>query len=333
MKRSIAITSALVLALSSLLFVAEASARAGGGSSGGSRGSRSYSAPAPRSPSQVSPSRPTAPASPVAPAPMPPQRSGWGGMLGGLLVGGLIGSLLFGGMGGGLGGLGGGIGLMEIVLIGGLIVFAIMWMRRRQAASSMGTPAYAGGYGGSASSSGGWQPSGGSTYSGGGSSPTPVAVLEAPAELNDLDRGVGHIRQMDAQFDPAVFSESATDMFFKIQAAWTNRDMGRVTDLLTPEMRSVLQAQCDKLRTDRRINRLENIAVRQAAVTEGWQEKGQDFVTVYFLASLVDYTTDESGAQVLDGSRTEPVKFEEYWTFARPVGPNPWKLSAIQQAA
>jgi len=332
MKRSIAITSALVLALSSLLFVAEASARAGGGSSGGSRGSRSYSAPAPRSPSQVSPSRPTAPASPVAPAPMP-QRSGWGGMLGGLLVGGLIGSLLFGGLGGGLGGLGGGIGLMEIVLIGGLIVFAIMWMRRRQAAAAVGTPAYAGGYGASGSTSGGWQPSGGSTYSGGGSSAAPAAMLDAPAELSDLDRGIGHIRQMDAQFDPAAFGESATDLFFKIQAAWTNRDMGRVTDLLTPEMRGVLQAQCDTLRADRRINRLENIAVRQAAVTEGWQEKGQDFVTVYFLASLVDYTTDESGAQVLDGSRTEPVKFEEYWTFARPVGPNPWKLSAIQQAA
>jgi predicted lipid-binding transport protein (Tim44 family) len=329
MKRSIAITSALVLALSSLLFVAEASARAGGGSSGGSRGSRSYSAPT--SPSQVSPSRPTAPASPVAPAPMQaPQRSGWGGMLGGLLVGGLIGSLLFGGLGHGMFG---GIGLMEIVLIGGLIVFAIVWMRRRQAAGAVGTPAYAGGYGGSGSSSGGWQPSGGSTYSGGGSSAAPAAMLDAPAELSDLDRGIGHIRQMDAQFDPAAFSESATDIFFKIQAAWTNRDMGRVTDLLTPEMRGVLQAQCDKLRADRRINRLENIAVRQAAVTEGWQEKGQDFVTVYFLASLVDYTTDESGAQVLDGSRTEPVKFEEYWTFARPVGPNPWKLSAIQQPA
>src|SRR6185295_6273502 len=188
MKRSIAITSALVLALSSLLFVAEASARAGGGSSGGSRGSRSYSAPAPKSPSQVSPSRPTAPASPVAPAPMQaPQRSGWGGMLGGLLVGGLIGSLLFGGMGGGLGhGMFGGIGLMEIVLIGGLIAFAIMWMRRRQAAGSMGTPAYAGGYG-AGSSSGGWQPSGASTYSGGGSSAAPVAVLDAPAEPSDLD--------------------------------------------------------------------------------------------------------------------------------------------------
>ena len=193
-------------------------------------------------------------------------------MLGGLLVGGLIGSLLFGGMGGGLGGLGGGIGLMEIVLIGGLIVFAIMWMRRRQAAGAAGTPAYAGGYGGS--SPGGWQPSGGSAYSGGGSSAPPVAVLEAPAETSDLDRGVGHIRQMDAQFDPAAFGESATDMFFKIQAAWTNRDMSRVTDLLTPEMRGVLQAQCDKLRADRRINRLENIAVRQAAAHRGLAGEG-----------------------------------------------------------
>ena len=73
-------------------------------------------------------------------------------------------------------------------------------------------------------------------------------TLEAPAEPSDLDRGVGHIRQMDAQFDPAAFGETATDMFFKIQAAWTNRDMGRVSDLLTPEMRGVLQAQCDKLR-------------------------------------------------------------------------------------
>ena len=54
---------------------------------------------------------------------------------------------------------------------------------------------------------------------------------------------------------------------------------------------------------------------------------------MYFLASLVDYTTDESGTQVLDGSRTEPVKFEEYWTFSRPVGPDSWKLSAIQQSA
>jgi len=54
-------------------------------------------------------------------------------------------------------------------------------------------------------------------------------------------------------------------------------------------------------------------------LTEAWQEGGKDFATVWFLASLLDDTTDEA-ARLLDGSRAEPVKFEESWTVVRPVG-------------
>lgn len=136
---------------------------------------------------------------------------------------------------------------------------------------------------------------------------------------------------MDGGFDPRALAETASDVFFKVQGAWTARSMAGVTTLLTPEMATALQRDCDRLRAERKINRLENIAVRSAEVSEAWQESGQDFVTVHFLASLLDYTTDDSGAQVLEGSRTEPVKFEEYWTFTRPVGPGPFRLSAIQQ--
>ena len=326
MMRSIAVAAAMLLALSSWVWVDDAEARAGRGGSSGSRGSRSYSAPAPSSPS-MAPSRPSAPPSPAVPPP-PPQRPGWGGMggmLGGLLVGGLLGSLLFGGLGGH--GLVGGIGLLEILVIGGLAVFAISWMRRRQVQPA-GGPSYAGGYGASSYGSGGWTPS---------QSPTePVeqsatAVVEPPAAPSDVERGLGHIRQMDAAFDPARFAEWASDAFFEVQAAWTTRDLSRAASLLTPEMRAALQAQCDRLRADRQVNRLENIAVRRVEVSEAWQERGQDFVTVHFLATALDYTTDETGANVLEGSRTEPVKFEEYWTFVRPVGPNAWRLSAIQQ--
>ena len=49
-------------------------------------------------------------------------------------------------------------------------------------------------------------------------------------------------------------------------------------------------------------------------------------------ANLLDYTTDERTGEVVSGSLTEPVKFQEYWTFTRPVWDNPWKLSAIHQA-
>jgi predicted lipid-binding transport protein (Tim44 family) len=92
-----------------------------------------------------------------------------------------------------------------------------------------------------------------------------------------------------------------------------------------------MQKDCDRLRLELRVNRLENIAVCSTEVTEAWQENGQDCVMVRFLASLLDYTVEEGSNRVFEGSSTTPVQFEEYWTLTRPVGPNPWKLSAIQQ--
>jgi predicted lipid-binding transport protein (Tim44 family) len=121
------------------------------------------------------------------------------------------------------------------------------------------------------------------------------------------------------------------DNFFKIQGAWINRDMVSVKDILTEEMIGIFQRDADKLRTEKKINKLENIAVRSVEITEAWQEGGMDFITVRFLASLLDYTVSESG-DLLSGSKTEPVKFEEYWTFTRPAGNNRWQLSAINQA-
>lgn len=317
MKRSIAWIALIAFTLLPALWAADAWARAGGGSSSGSRGSRSYSAPsAPSaSPGSSSVSRPAPPPPTSYQQPAPGSRPGWGGMLGGLLLGGALGALLFGG------GLGhGGIGLLEILLVAVLAYVAFSFMRRRTAAA---TPA---GYADPGASPASWRPE----------PQTPSlaqsTMVASPSGADaDLARGVAHIRQMDPGFDPARFGEPATDVFFRIQGAWMARDMASVRAVLTAELHATLQAQCDQLRAHGRINRLENIAVRSVDVTEAWQESGQDFVTVRFLANLLDFTTDESGSRVIEGSRTEPVKFEEYWTFTRPVGPGNWRLTAIQQ--
>jgi predicted lipid-binding transport protein (Tim44 family) len=76
---------------------------------------------------------------------------------------------------------------------------------------------------------------------------------------------------------------------------------------------------------------VEQIDIRRAEATEAWQESGQDYVTVYLGGALVDYTLDDAAGALVDGSRTAQ-EFEEYWTFTRPVGPNAFKLSAIQTA-
>ena len=46
--------------------------------------------------------------------------------------------------------------------------------------------------------------------------------------------------------------------------------------------------------------------------------------------AMLDYTVDDASGAVVDGSRTAPQDIEDFWTFMRPVGNNPWKLSAIQ---
>jgi len=294
----------------------------GGGSSSGSRGSRSYSAPARPS----SPASPTTPSSPSRSlnqpaAPMAPSRPGFfGGMMGGLAgfaIGGLLGSMLFGGMGHGLGGGFGGIGLMDILLIGGGLTLLFMFLRRRRAQEPQ--PAYAG--------MGGM----GQPYREPAPAPT-ATVTAAPVEISDVDRGLAHIAQMDGAFDANAVVATARDVFFDVQAALTARDMSRISDKVTPELLADLQRQASELRAAGRTNRVERADVRRSEITEAWQESGRDYVTVYLAGSLLDYTVDDATGNVVSGSSTQRENLEEFWTFSRPVGPNPWRLSAIQTA-
>ncbi len=304
------------------IYGGDALARAG---SGGSRGSRSSSAPV--RPVPTSPTTPTSPSrqlsTPATPAPAPQPSRGWmGGLMGGLAgfaLGGLLGSMLFGGLGHGLGG---GIGLLEILLIGGGLFLLFRFLSARRAAEQ---PAYAGAGGSYA---------GGSSYAETPAVPATAGAATAGAAAavaSDLDRGLNHIRSMDPTFDPGFISDGARALFGDVQRAITARDMSAVSSRLTSRMYTELTQQCDHLRAARQTNRMEAINLRTVEVSEAWQESGQDFVTVYLAGSLVDYTVDDTTGTVVAGAPA-PQEFEEFWTFTRPVGPNPWRLSAIQSA-
>jgi predicted lipid-binding transport protein (Tim44 family) len=317
----------------------EALARKGGGMSGGgsfgSRGSRSMTPVRPYTPPSSPGVRPTTPAQPgspyatsprgATPSPAGGTSSFWRGLGGGIL-GGLAGSMLgrwlFGGgtsaeaAPGATGSSG--FGMMDLILLGGiglLIYLFIAKRRREQAAAALP------GVHQSSMADGSIQP--------------PYYELEPPPASEperDLEKGLKNIEQLDPLFAEDRFKDQTMDFFFKIQGAWVDRDMFTVKHLLTEEMFRFLQEDAAKMRQDGLLNRLENIAVREVNLTEAWQESGQDYITVRIYATLLDYTLNEKTGEIVEGSKVEPVKFEEYWTFARPVGNNPWQLSAINQA-
>jgi len=311
--------SVMVAVLFILMYVLpiDAEARFGGGRSFGSRGSRSsfntsnsYSSTPSKSYSSQNTRNPGGAIS-------QPQGGGFLRNMAGGLAGGFLGAMLFSSLGfaaPGAGGLGGGIGLMDIALIG-LVLYGIYWfMKKRRLARE--TPA-------------------GMQYYQGETARTALqpSYDDAPVTAGkDVAGGLSYIRQMDPSFSEENFRDQSMDFFFKLQACWANRDMTGMRKLLTDEMYLNIQGEADRLKNEKKINKLDNIAVRSVDIVEAWQENGEDFVTVKFLANVLDYTVDEATGSVVAGSKDQPVRFEEYWTFTRSVGNNPWRLSAVDQA-
>lgn len=297
-----------------------AHARIGGGRSMGSRGfssgsgSRTYQAPTTR------PTQPTQQPGMTQPTPTQPSTPGMGRSffsgLGGGLLGGMIGSMLFGGRAGAAarGGEGFGSGdLIIILIILAIVYFVIKRFRARKAMemSSAGT-AYA---------------------------PSPYPYNEPAADTSyepssrdgAIAQGLRHISEMDPTFNETSFKEVAEDNFFKIQSAWTKRDLRNVQNLLTPQMFNTFQEDINRYIAQKQFNRLENIAVRQIDIVDAVQDQGEEYITVKFLASLLDYVVDETTGTTVSGSTSDPVKFLEYWTFTRKVGQRNWVLAGITQ--
>jgi len=300
--------------LAQIVMESYAEARAGGGRSGGFRGSRSYRAPS--NPSQASPAQPRREATPAQqPGPMMPQSGGFMRGIGPAIMGGFLGSMLFSGLAhaGGFGGLGGsGFGMIEVLLLAGLGYFLYRKFMSPAVASGPGAMQYQNG-----------RPY--TQYS-----PVSAPVPE-PSQANDqLD--YRSLTVMDRTFDPDRFLKTAQDIFFKVQGAWNKQDAAALRALCGRELLQTWEEELSQLRARNQHNRMENIALRESEITEVWTENGEDFITVRLHANLLDYTVDAKSGAVISGSNAEAIEFTEYWTFSRPVGPNTWKLTAVQQA-
>ncbi len=245
--------------------------------------------------------------------------------LGGGLVGGMLGSMLFGGRGhaggGGWGGGGGGFGfgdLIILIIIGVIIYFIVKRYRARKQEQEMQMSS-----------------TGGATYAptyGYTPEPAPEPYYAPQTYQEDpVSMGLRYISSSDPSFNENAFKETVEDYFFKIQSAWTKRDLTSVKYLFTSQMLNTFQEDVSRYIANKQINRLENIAVRQVDIVDAVQDQGVEYITVKFLASLLDYIVDDTSNQVISGSSVDPVKFLEYWNFTRRVGERNWVLAGITQ--
>ena len=158
----------------------------------------------------------------------------------------------------------------------------------------------------------------------------PRPTLEAGTEDPKLE-GLRHIREMDSSFSEKSFKDISGRYFLQNSGGVDERDLSNVRNLFSPDMFNVFQQDVNRMLAEKRINRLENIAVREVEIVDAGQDRGQEFITARFYANLLDYTTDDKSAEIISGSSSDPVKFVEYWTLSRNVGEKNWVLAGITQ--
>jgi predicted lipid-binding transport protein (Tim44 family) len=292
-------TSLLALGLFTVAFIylltdtAEAR-RMGGGRSFGSSPSYQRSAPSPqRSTNQSAQNQPSKQGQ-AAPAAAPASPFGrWGGMLGGFLMGGLLGSLLFGGMHGFAG-----PGLMDILIVGGLLFFLFRFLRaRRMATQSAGASAF----GSSAFQDVRPQETWGS--SGFGSAPQPLPSSFEPPSI-------------PAGFDKEEFLKGAKAVYTRLQRSWDKRDLNDIREFASPEVFQEISRQAQEDPTPGHTE----IVLVNAELLEVKSEGGQTVASVLYDVLMRERAEETTAKQV-----------REIWHFRETAPGSSWTLEGIQQ--
>jgi predicted lipid-binding transport protein (Tim44 family) len=309
-RAALSLSVCLTLALAPAIAEARAGSSSSGGksssSSMGSRGSRSFdqngAAPLTRS---------TNPAPAVAGGAAGGAAAATGGsffqrhpMLTGL-AGGFLGAMLFSHLGGSLGGMSGMMGgLLQLLIIGLLVYLVIRFFRSRRAAS------------------------GGSL-----SRPMPMSA-PMPRAVGAAASPAPRYRGVDTTVNDSDLN-AFQSIHAAVQEAWSKSDLGRLRQVMTPEMLGYFSEELSRNASQGVQNVVSNVELLKGDISESWDEGDLQYATAFMRWSAVDYVArlgTQPGApdHVASGDPRRPVESEEVWTFVRRRGGN-WLLSAIQQ--
>ena len=164
-------------------------------------------------------------------------------------------------------------------------------------------------------------------FAGGGSgfAPRSVGAAAAPAQ---------RYRGRDTTVSDADLN-AFQSIHAAVQEAWGRSDLAQMRQLMTPEMLSYFSEELTRNSSQGVENRVSNVNLIKAELTESWEEGDLEYATAYMRWTALDYTVrlgaaPSSPGAVVAGDPRVPTESEEVWTFVRRRGAH-WLLSAVQQ--
>lgn len=164
-----------------------------------------------------------------------------------------------------------------------------------------------------------------------------VQNLQLKAELNDRFAAVraltAELEKRDPLWNLQTMTSRVNDVFFKVQAAWTQRNQDLARACMSDKLYRRHKAQTDQMLADKTRNVLENIQLVEVLIysVADYHDDARDTFAAQLTGSMIDYTVKEAHGYVTVGERVNPEAFTEVWYFVREN--NQWLLDAIAPQA
>ena len=135
------------------------------------------------------------------------------------------------------------------------------------------------------------------------------------------DKGIeDKIQADDPMFNKAEFLGWASDMFVKLQYAWSDRNLEDIRYFITPELYEQTNNQVQRYIVNKQINKLERVSVNISRLYSFEQQGDRDILRIVLESKMIDYIVDETTGKVLRGNQTENMINPYILTFVRKTG-------------
>lgn len=142
--------------------------------------------------------------------------------------------------------------------------------------------------------------------------------------VNDESKGIEKITNVimksDELFNKDEFIKWASDLFIKLQMAWSERDWESIRVFETPELFEQHRTQLQGYIDIKQINVLKDVQVLRGNLIKFEQVGDKDILTIVLATQMIDYIVEEESRKVIRGSNSKLNRGIYELTFIRRTG-------------
>lgn len=116
--------------------------------------------------------------------------------------------------------------------------------------------------------------------------------------------------------DKVYFRSRAQDIFLRLQSAWSEKKWEIIRPFESDTLFESHKFWIDEFIKNRQTNHVIDPVVEKIIVSAIYTDKFYVSITVRIFASMIDFTSDETG-KIVKGHPKRRVSFSEYWTFIK----------------